>query len=750
MPPYSYLWSNGATTQSQTGLIAGYYGVTVTDVNGCKGIGGANVSAATTITVTATNTPSSCTSPTGTASIVPAGGTLPYNIIWYTTPPQTTATATGLPAGSHSFKVTDAVGCIRTGAVVVPPINIINASFTATSATCTLSNGGLIVYPVGGTAPYTYLWSTGGTGSSISSVPAGGYNVTITDAIGCSVNRYHSVPVFSPMGVGVTSTPASCVYANDGVLSATAFGGTPPYSFSWSGPASSTGSTFSGLATGHYWLMASDAVGCTKSQHAPLGYNTAATSCYCTISGIIFKDMNGNCVLDAGESGLNNVQVQCSGRGYTYTNSSGYYSFIVPSGSYTITETVQAFYPLSTCQANNIPVTVVAASGCVNTVNFANNVTPIHDMHISTWSYVPPVPGNTYHQVALVSNDGTLTESTVLGGYFADGQIFAPSFTPAGVFTGLPYWYNTSAGFPTLAAGATQTFHINYTVPTTTPMGTSLVFKDTVAWQAPMNTWLTDYTPWNNLNYYSPIVVSSYDPNFKEVKPTGTGAAGTIGAADTILEYMVHFQNLGTYKAKDVIVLDTLDNDLDWTTMRPIYQSHSCKVTMTQVGTHKIVRFAFNNIDLPAQIDDDLRSNGMFTYTIKRNPGLAVGIQIKNSASIYFDYNVPVKTNTTLNTIGATSPTKVEDISTQFASTFTVYPNPAQESFNTLINADEEGLGELNVCDVTGKVLISKTIALKKGQQVITTEIGQFASGLYIINLSENGKVQSQKLTVIR
>jgi uncharacterized repeat protein (TIGR01451 family) len=393
---------------------------------------------------------------------------------------------------------------------------------------------------------------------------------------------------------------------------------------------------------------------------------------------------------------------------------------------------------------------VTAAAGCVNTVNFANTVTPIHDMHISTWNYTPPIPGNPYHQVAVVSNDGTVSESSILAGYAADGQLLAPTFTPAGIFTGAPYWYTTGTAFPAHVPGAATSFHINYIVPTTIPLGTAVVFKDTTVWQAPMSTWVSDYTPWNNVNYYSPVVVSSYDPNFKEVQPAGTGPTGIITAADTILEYMVHFQNLGTYKAKDVIVLDTLDNNLDWTSLHPVYQSHNCKVTMEQVGTYKVVKFAFNNIDLPAQMDDDIRSNGMFTYTIHRMPGLAVGTQIHNSASIYFDYNEPVKTNTTLNTIGGTTAIGVTEAIDEVANTFSVYPNPAQQTFNALISSESDAFADLTLSDVTGKVLITKSIRLRKGTQAIATDVSQLVSGLYIVNLSLNGKTQTQKLTIVK
>jgi uncharacterized repeat protein (TIGR01451 family) len=293
--------------------------------------------------------------------------------------------------------------------------------------------------------------------------------------------------------------------------------------------------------------------------------------------------VNNNCTQDAGEPGIPNIQIYCSGIGYTYTDATGHYSFKVPSGSYTISETVLAFYPLSGCQSNAIPVTAVASAGCIHTVDFANLINPIHDMHISTWDYNYAIPGHAYTQVSVVSNDGTVTEGSILAGYKTDGQLFAPSFVPTGIFSGTSYWYN-SGTFPSLNPGFAQALYMNYTVPTSIPLGTDVVTKDTVAYTAPMATnWLADYSPWNNVNYNHTFTVSSYDPNFKEVNPKGSGPTGLITSSDSILEYMVHFQNTGTWVAENVVVIDTLDNNLDWTSLKP---SGHCKNRYVHVRQH--------------------------------------------------------------------------------------------------------------------------------------------------------------------
>ena len=746
VPPYSYLWSNGGTTATISGLISNYYDVTATDANGCLGWGGDYVGSSTPIYVTYATTPSACTSPTGSASLTISGGTAPYTITWYTTPVQSGITATALAAGDYYFNVVDAAGCTQSGVVTVPPIDVIYLSFSATPATCLASDGSVSVYASGGVAPYTYSWASGGSGSSLTGVPYGTYYATVTDANGCSVTNCQAVPYSSPLALGLSTTPASCLYTSDGTIHASATLGTPPYTYSMGG--SSSGSvTVPGLATGPYWVYVTDALGCNATEYTYVDYNVSDSSCFCVIKGTVYNDANHNCIQDIGEAGIQNIQLQASGFGYTYTDPSGDYYFLLPSGSYSISQTVLAMYPLSPCQSNNIPVTSVAATGCATTVNFADTLDPIHDVHISTWDYTYARPGFPYTQISVVTNDGTVNEPSILAGYKPDGQIFAPTFVPSGVFSGAPYYYSTPSSALGLTPGAGQEFLMTYNVPADIPLGTNVIFKDSVAYTSPMSNWLSDYSPWNNVNYFNTVVVGSYDPNFKEVSPKGTGAAGTISTDDSVLEYMVHFQNTGSFMAENVVVKDTLSANLDWKTLRPVYMSDKCVV---DIDEHGVATFTFNEIDLPPSSSEPVSSNAMFTYTIKQRAGLSVGTQIKNRASIYFDFNAPIMTNYTLNTIGW--PTKVPTTPGAAGfNTFTIYPNPASNTFNATIDLSTSGAYDMKVCDVTGKTEISKTLALQKGAQNVTVDVSRLSPGVYFVTLNGNdNKQQTQKLVIMK
>ena len=754
--PYTYVWSNGVTGASQTGLAAGFYSVNITDANGCTGTDGASVSSLSPIVFTYTATPSLCTTPSGTATLAISGGTAPYSIAWYTYPARTGLTATSLTYGTYSFHVTDATGCAQDGSLSIPPIDVVSASYLATPAVCTLSNGSITVYPTGGVAPYAYSWAGGGSSATLSSKPAGTYAVTITDFAGCKTTENIYLPYSASLGVGITSTPSSCIFNSDGIDSAVVWGGTGPYSYSWS----SGGSTpvISALPYGPYAVTVTDAAGCTShSDYSFVDYDHSTSDCYCIISGTVFNDANGNCIQDAGEAGIGNIQIHIAGStpdaGYTYTDNSGNYSYKVRSGAYTVSETVLPFFSLASCQTNNIPVVVSAASNCVHTVNFADSLDSVHDMHISTWDYSAPgaIPGRTYTQVSIISNDGTVTEDSVLASYTAGGFIFSPTFAPGGYFNGGASYYNTADSFTSLEPSASKQFFMSYPVPADLPTGISIVFKDSVAYKGPMTNVSTDHTPANNFNSFATTTTNNTAANFKEVYPKGTGAAGTISYTDSVLEYMVHFQNTGLFSAENVVIIDTIDNNLNWTTLRPVFESAPCKVNMQQVGAYKIVKFTFTDINLPPASFDAVRSNGMLTYTVHINSGGSVGTTYKNHASVYLDDMAPAMTNTTLNTLGTAAPANNVSVPVvSLGSSFAVYPNPASNTFNAVINSATATTGDLKVSDITGRTLITKTVDAQKGTQTVSVNVATLAPGTYFVTYSSIGATTTQKLVIIK
>jgi hypothetical protein len=753
MPPYSYLWSNAQTGQTLTAVPAGNYHVLATDANGCiSSQTGIYINTSTPISVTNVVTASSCTTATGSAALTITGGTTPYTIAWNTSPALSGATITGRQPGTYAFTVTDAAGCKRTGTVYIPPVSTINANAYASTVICPANTGNVLTSVSGSNPPFTYAWSNGSTASQLNNVPLGGYSCVITDAVGCSATKYVSVYALSSVNIGIAPTAASCKFTADGSVTATATGGSSPYTYHWSN--GQTGPNATGLLTGNIWVTVTDANGCSASDHAFVSYNASNTSCYCTITGKVYQDANNNCAIDGGENGIQNIMIHCAGAGYAFTDANGNYSFQVPTGTYTLSESVNSNYPLAACQSNAMVTSVTAGSGCTTTVNFANNVIVQHDLHLLTTSYPysAPIPGNPYYQRVIIQNDGTVAEGNIQVAYVNDGQLGAMTSSPA-LFTqqdaiNYPNWYSIQSGFANLVPGTSGQINLTYNTPTNIPLNTVVNFYDSTAQATPINTnWLLDESPWNNVQNYQQTVIGSFDPNFKEVSPKGNGPQGYIATKDSVLDYVIHFQNEGTYYAQTISVVDTLDSDLDWSTLRPGYSDHHYTTTVSENG---VVTFKFANINLPWKSQyGDVMSSGMVAYTIKSRHNLAQGTQIKNKAAIYFDFNAPVITNTTLNTLNDLL-SSVEENTVIENGDIVLFPNPTSSLLNVTINSKVSNNAVVNVLDLSGKVLKTKQLSVNEGRNTLQEDVSGLPSGIYFVQVKCNESMVTKKLVIIK
>ncbi len=143
-------------------------------------------------------------------------------------------------------------------------------------------------------------------------------------------------------------------------------------------------------------------------------------------------------------------------------------------------------------------------------------------------------------------------------------------------------------------------------------------------------------------------VTCSYDPNDKQVFPPGYSDEHYI-FADTELEYLVRFQNVGNAPAQTVLIRDTIDDNLDISSFALVANSHSVMTTID--GETREVQFLFDNIMLPDSVSDEPGSHGLVSYKIRPYETLDFGAVIENTGYIYFDSNPPITTNTTWNTI---------------------------------------------------------------------------------------------------
>lgn len=738
-PPYSYSWTNGANTQQISNLASGSYQVVVTDAGGCTGQGSTYLASISPVVVSIAGTkPSSCSAATGSAEISVSGGTAPYTISWSTFPQQTGTKLVGVPPGQYVYSVKDNAGCIRTGSILIQPESVLNADFKVNPAECTTATGKINLTVSGGTSPYIYSWNTGNTTTQLDSLPSGVYVVTVTDAKSCKLVKAVNVGKTSPLSAGFSTVPASCIFSADGSAQATVFNGTPPYDFIWSNGAKT--SSVDSLKTGKYTLFIKDALGCLFDKQITVGYDASGDDCYCILEGNVYHDANDNCLPDNGEKGLKNIQLYCSGVGYTYTDSLGNYSFKVPSGNYTLTEYDNVYYPISSCQSKSYSVTAVAGSACRMSFNFANTVKDIHDVRIGLWNVNIPVPGFKYSQNLIVTNDGTMQENNIIASYKNDNQIGVPAFLPNILNTQAPGYFTNNTFF-NLKPGESQKISIDYTVPANIPLNTDLYFTDSTSTESPMSTWLNDFTPWNNVNQRHVTVLSSYDPNFIEVSPQGFGDKGYITQQDSVLEYMVHFQNLGNYFATTVKVDVFLDSNLQWQSVRPVYSSAPSQILLSENG---VLSYTFDNIHLlPASWNEQL-SHGAFSFTIRQKPELIKGTEIRNFADIYFDYNPAVTTNKSLNTIDYRLDAPGQ-IATDVVSR--IYPNPAGKTLYIELKSQQQGDVNVSLFDLYGRHVLSRKFQVPADRFRIETD--QLSNGMYFMEISAGNNSRTLHKIVI-
>jgi len=256
-PPYSYQWSNGATTEDVQQLSAGVHFLTITDAQGCVRTDSVALSQPPPLTATTSVTHVSCYGLSdGSATVSASGGIPPYSYNWGTT------TISGLSAGTYAAIVTDANGCQAVAYANIGQPNLLVADIQPQHISCNGANdGSATVQITGGTPLYHYQWSNGATTNAISGLNIGYYRVTITDQRGCTAADSTIITEPNTLQVHAAKTDVSCYGSQDGAVDVTITGGMAPFTYQWSTGA--TTANISGLPVGAYSISVNDANGCT-------------------------------------------------------------------------------------------------------------------------------------------------------------------------------------------------------------------------------------------------------------------------------------------------------------------------------------------------------------------------------------------------------------------------------------------------------------------------------------------------------
>jgi gliding motility-associated-like protein len=431
----SSLIDSAATNYTFTGLAAGVYDLKVTDANGSvKTILGIIITQPTGIIASiSTSINVACSGDaTGSATVIASGGigTLTYS--WNSNPIQTTATATGLTAGTYTVTITDANTCsIQKQVIITEPNGIITSIASQTNVLCFGNNtGSATVLVSGGTGVLNYSWDSipVQTTAIVTGLTAGTYHLTVTDANGCL--KVQEVIISEPSaGLSSTisnSTNVSCSGGNNGNSTVAASGGTAPYSYSWNTVPVQTLATATGLKAGNYTVSISDVNGCSTSTSVtitePIGMTasiTAQTNVFCS----------GN------STGSATVTANGGTLPYTYSwNTTPVQTLDVavnlPIGTYTVTITDAKGCTTTTqaaitepngivtsiasqtnvdCFGNSTGAVSISASGGAGTLSYSWDTTPVQ----TTPSLVGLIAG-TYNLTVTDANNCTKVQNVII------------------------------------------------------------------------------------------------------------------------------------------------------------------------------------------------------------------------------------------------------------------------------------------------------------------------------------------------
>lgn len=340
IPSYTYLWTDGQSSATPTGLAAGKHIVTVTDGNGCAKTDSILLTQPPDIraVVLRASNPTCFGKSDGSILLDVSGGVQPYFYQW--TNGASDKDLRLLSGGVFSVNVKDANGCIRNiNTTLVEPSQLaIDLSVLSDVACLGGRDGSILANVTGGTQPYQYAWKNAdlelsNTSNLVSGLPAGVYSLAVHDINGCVSDN--NIEITAPQFIlesTLTKTDLSCHNGTDGSAQVQVTGGTAPYFVSWSNGAS--GTTASNLTAGTYTITIQDAKNCTTINRAVIVSPAAM---------ILDMDINDVSCSDQ-QDGQVGVKVSRGAPPYTYLWSTGSSSSSISdlaSGIYTVTVTDQ-------------------------------------------------------------------------------------------------------------------------------------------------------------------------------------------------------------------------------------------------------------------------------------------------------------------------------------------------------------------------------------------------------------------------
>jgi hypothetical protein len=435
------------------------------------------------------------------------------------------------------------------------------------------------------------------------------------------------------------------------------------------------------------------------------------------IKGIVFNDVNKNCLHDPNEELLSGQKVLINpGSVYCSTNSHGIYSVSVSPGTYTATTQGNEYWS-SGCTSQNIIASGIGQIVNAAPVGLTSKGEQRQDMSISVSaaSLRRGFKNNLKIEYANMGNLASVKDTITLV-LPSDLFLITASTSWDRVVNGNEYqWFVEN-----LQAGEVQSITLVDSVSLYAPLDSFRTFEASIANAAIEENLL------NNFQQSSLKITGSFDPNDLNVFPLGEGPQGYI-EKNSDLTYTVHFENTGNYPAEKIIVNCTLSEYLDPASLSIISSSHEMNYQINK----NILTCTFEKINLPGIKEDSLNAHGFIIFSMKAKTNCIEGSAIVNQASIIFDFNDAVKTNKVLNTIKI----NLKD------DAVTLYPNPASGSTTAeLTSAQNQYESNSHIISYRIENLDGKTILAVTDIEANTLKIdlSNIKSGVYLVRFRDS------------
>ena len=457
------------------------------------------------------------------------------------------------------------------------------------------------------------------------------------------------------------------------------------------------------------------------------------TNSYCTFNpGGTYNTIEGTFTLDYDNNGCDlndnpfaytriNIDDQDTNGG-TFTNAFGKYRFFTNAGSFTITPAFEN--PYFTVTPASAVINLATVDGAIQTQDFCVSPNGIHkDLEISILPIQTARPGFDATYLLVYKNKGNQTLSGNVTFTFDDAVLDFVSSNPALTNQTLN---NLNWNYANLLPFESRTIY--FTLNVNSPMETPAVnIGDILNFTASIDPMAGDETITDNTFPLVQTVTGSYDPNDKTCLEGNTITPEMVG---NYLHYLIRFQNKGTFLAENVVVNDVIDTTkFDMASLQLTSTSHPqvTKITDNQV------EFQFENINLPAEIDDAAGSHGYVAFKIKTKSNLVIGDSIENKADIFFDYNFPIETNTATSTVALLGVNTFENTSVN------VTPNPTK---NIVHITSKGNITSVQLFDLQGRILETMTA----NEEAVDFDLSLKGSGVYFVKVYTAKGVKVEKV----